>query len=256
MLRINTIHANAPIDVNVLIQYCTLFRRLCLMYGLLAVLMLFLGVDALAYGGTNTITKVALSLYILQAFSYISNSFCLYGIGKWINISILTKNQILLALVCVSISILLIIIRSIFELTTTTNNRNNDDDEYGDQSLQSFTAWVVVSFLLILMFNCISFRFLYLFYLKLESFQEVARNSPQLYSGNIFNQTNPVVAMANRPVVTEAYVSNSPFAAQQGQVVQGQVVQGQVVGVHGSSPMAVPVHSVHVNSFTPHNTAV
>jgi hypothetical protein len=149
----------------------------------------------------------------------------------------------LLALISVSIAIILIIIRTIVELVFATkyNSSNNDDDQ--SANIQSYSAWIVVSFLLILMFNSISFRFLYLFYLRLEEFQQLATSN----AGNF----NPVaVAMANRPIVTEAYVSNSPFAAQQGQIVQGQIVQGQVVQVN---PVAVPVQTVHINSFTPHN---
>ena len=254
MISRSNITTSSAIDVTTLIQYCTLFRRLTIMYGLLAILMLFLGIDSIAAGVRGEFVRALLALYMLQAVTYIFASVCLHSLAKWFNIAQVTKNQVFIALFGVSFAMLLIVIRLILEICYLSKFKSTiDDDVYGgNQSLESYMAWTVISFLLILSFNCIAFRFLSMFYTRLESFQEVARNNPNmLYNDNV-NQLNPVVMMSNRPVVTEAYVSNSPFAPQvqlQGQVVQGQVVQGQVVQVSG--PTAVPVH---VNSFTPHNS--
>jgi len=251
----NNITSSSPVDVTTLIQYCTLFRRLTIMYGLLAILMLFLGIDSIASGTTGKFVRALLALYILQALTYIFSSLCLYTLAKWFNIAHVTKNQVLIALLGVSFAMLLILIRLILELCYLSKFKSSvDDDVYGsNQSLETYIAWTVIQFLLILSFNSIAFRFLYMFYTRLESFQEVARNNPNMVYNDNVNQLNPVVMMSNRPVVTEAYVSNSPFAHQvvQGQVVQGQPVQGQVVQVSGPTITAVPVH---VNSFTPHNS--
>ena len=243
----NNITTSSPVDVTTLIQYCTLFRRLTIMYGLLAILMLFLGIDSIAGGTTGRFVRALLALYILQALTYIFSSLCLYTLAKWFNIAQIKKNQVFAALLGVSFAMLLILIRLILELCYLSKFKSSvDDDVYGsNQSLESYMAWTVISFLLILSFNSIAFRFLYMFYTRLESFQEVARNNPNMVYDNVM--------MPNRPVVTEAYVSNSPFAPQvvQGQVVQGEAVQGQVVQVSGPTITAVPVHA---NSFTPHNS--
>lgn len=248
----NNITTSSPVDVTTLIQYCTLFRRLTIMYGLLAILMLFLGIDSVASGTTGRFVRALLALYILQALTYIFSSLSLYTLAKWFNIANVTKNQVAIALFGVSFAKLLILIRLILELCYLSKFKSSvDDDVYGsNQSVETYMAWTVISFLLILSFNSIAFRFLYMFYTRLESFQEVARNNPNM----VVNQLNPAVMMSNRPVVTEAYVSSSPFAHQvvQGQVVQGQVVQGQVVQVSGPTITAVPVQ---VNSFTPHNSS-
>ena len=233
-------------ELNSLIQICTVFRRLFIMYGLLSVLMLFLGISLSASKSNNSYySNTLLSLYIVQAISYIVQSFVIYPLGQWINILHFSKTQIVASLLINISSMVLIIVRTSIDLSYCTKSRStevsNDDDDYeygGGESRNTRIAWIVISFMLIMLFNGITLKFLYIFYTKLEHFQEVSRSHPAL--------------SMERPTMAEAYVSNAP---------QGQTLEGKIISVaepHQSgivmSPMAVPINNTAtISNVTAHN---
>ena len=239
-------------DMNLLIQSCTVFRRLFIMYGLLSLLMLFLGIDALAAGNSNTVySKTLLGLYILQAISYLFVSLFFYPLGQWVNVISFTKSQIKKTSICVIFAVILIIVRTAVDLSYCSKFKNStgDDDVYTDnESVDTAIAWIVISFLLIMLFNCITVRFIYIFYNQLEHFQDISRNHPMV--------TNQDFTLGvQRPIMTQAYVSNSPFAHQT--TMQGKVISvsepTQTTGQVINSPMAVPINNAHtITTVTAH----